>query len=209
MRGRLVFYLLVALLLCGTVLWAQLPTASLNGTITDPQGALVTGAKITLANAATGETREQTTGSDGRYNFVSLPAGAYSVGVSAAGFAKAEAKSVTLEVGHATTLDVPLSVARAGEVVTVTAENQVELTQSEVQGQISAATVQNLPLNGRNFLELAFLLPGNRPATNYDPTKTQTLEVSSAGGFGRGGNISVDGADIRNFRSLLTATPRK
>src|SRR5436190_656071 len=85
MRGRLVFYFLVALLLCGTVLWAQLPTASLNGTVTDPQGALVTGAKITLANAATGETREQTTGSDGRYNFVSLPAGAYSVGVSSAG----------------------------------------------------------------------------------------------------------------------------
>src|SRR5438552_4333008 len=195
MRGRVMFYLLVVLLLWSTLLWAQLPTASLNGTVTDPQGALVTGAKITLSNAATGETREQTTGSDGRYNFVSLPAGAYSVGVSATVFTKAEAKSLTLEVGHATTLDVPLSVARAGEVVTVTAENQVELTQSEVQGQISAATVQNLPLNGRNYLELAFLLPGNRPATNYDPTKTQTLEVSSAGGFGRGGNISVDGAD--------------
>src|SRR5438132_12845403 len=103
------YYLLVALLLlCGTLLWGQLPTASLNGTVTDPQGAVVTGAKITLSNAATGETREQTTGSDGRYNFVSLPAGAYSVGVSATGFAKAEAKSVTLAVGHATTLDVPL-----------------------------------------------------------------------------------------------------
>src|ERR671925_1807580 len=132
MRGKAVFYLLVVLFLCGSVVWAQLPTASLNGTVTDPQGAVVTGAKIALTNTATGETRGQTTASDGRYNFVSLPAGAYSLDVTATGFAKAEAKSVTLEVGHACSLDVPLSVARAGEVVTVTGENQVELTQSEV-----------------------------------------------------------------------------
>src|SRR5438552_18608881 len=109
MRGRAMLYLLVVLLLCGTLLWAQLPTASLNGTVTDPEGAVVIGATSTLSNAATGETREQTTGSDGRYDFVSLPAGAYAVPASATGFAKADAKSLTLEVRHATPPAAPLS----------------------------------------------------------------------------------------------------
>src|SRR5713226_8487926 len=175
---------------------AQLPTSTVNGTVTDPQGAAVVGAKVSITSSATGVSREAVTDTGGRYAVPGLPPGDYLVRVSASGFATSEIKDLRLDVGRAVTLDVPLKVAKAGEVITVTGEEAgVNLTQSEVQGQILASTVENIPLNGRNFLELAFLLPGNRPGTNYDPTKTNTLEVSSAGGFGRGGNITVDGGD--------------
>src|SRR6266849_305113 len=175
---------------------SQLPTSTVNGTVTDPQGAAVVGAKVSITSSATGVSREAVTDTGGRYAVPGLPPGDYLVRVSASGFATSEIKDLRLDVGRAVTLDVPLKVAKAGEVITVTGEEAgVNLTQSEVQGQILASTVENIPLNGRNFLELAFLLPGNRPATNFDPTKTNTLEVSSAGAFGRGGNITIDGGD--------------
>lgn len=190
------FRVMLAVVLVCAATWAQLPTATLNGTVTDPQGAVVTGAKLTLTHPATGTTREGTTSADGGYVFTNLAAGTYIMRVEAQGFATQEVKDIGLEVGRADTLNVSLKVAAGGEVITVTSnEAAVELTQSQVQGLVTASTVENIPLNGRNFLELAFLIPGNRPATNFDPTKTNTLEVSSAGAFGRGGNLTVDGGD--------------
>jgi len=188
--------LLVGVLLTASPVRAQLPTATLNGIVTDPKDLAVAGAKVALTNQATGVKRGTTTGDAGQYVFVELPAGDYTLRVESTSFATAEVKDIRLGVGRASTVDVKLSLAKLSEVVTVTGgEVQVQLTQSEVQGLVTAATVENIPLNGRNFLELAFLIPGNRPATNFDPTKTNTLEVSSAGAFGRGGNISVDGGD--------------
>ncbi|MGH9509807.1 MAG: TonB-dependent receptor [Terriglobales bacterium] len=183
-------------MLVAVTLQAQLPTATLNGTVADPQGAVVSGAKLTLTHPATGASRETATSSDGGYVFTNLAAGTYTLRIAAQGFATQDVKDIGLEVGRADTLNVSLKVASGGEVITVTSnEAAVELTQSQVAGHIGASTVQNIPLNGRNFLELAFLIPGHRPATNFDPTKTNTLEVSSAGAFGRGGNLTVDGGD--------------
>jgi hypothetical protein len=175
---------------------AQLPTSTLNGTVIDPQGAAVVGAKVSVINQATGATRDTATDTAGFYSVPNLLPADYTVRVAAANFAKAEAKNVRLDVGRASTVDIKLAIAKAGEIVEVTGtEVAVNTTQSEVQGVVSAPEMENLPLNGRNFLELAFLIPGNRPAPRFDPTKTVTLEVSSGGAYGRGGNIIVDGAD--------------
>jgi len=193
MRCLLGLGLIAVLVLSAT---AQLPTSTLNGTVTDPQGAAVASAKVSIVNQATGVVRDTTSDAQGFYTFANVDPGDYTVRVESPSFAKTEIKDVRLEVGRASTRDVKLAVARAGEVVTVQGgEVQLDTTQSEVQGVVTAPTIQNIPLNGRNFLELAFLIPGNRPATNFDPTKTNTLEVSSAGAFGRGGNITVDGGD--------------
>jgi hypothetical protein len=175
---------------------AQLPTSTLNGTVTDPQGAVVAGAKVVITNTATGASREVTTAGDGGYTVTDLTPGNYSVRITASGFATSEFKDLRLEVGRATTLDISLKITGAGQVVEVTAgEIAVNLTQSEVQGVMESGAIESLPLNGRNYLELAFLIPGNRPAARFDPTKTNTVEVSSAGAYGRGGNILIDGAD--------------
>jgi len=187
--------LIFVALLC-SALFAQLPTSTLNGTVTDPQGASVANAKVTIVSQTTGAVRETTADAQGFYTFTNLTPADYTIRVESPTFAKSETKNIRLEVGRASTVDVKLAIGKVGQEMTVESEEvQVNLTQSEVQGVVEARTIENIPLNGRNFLELAYLIPGNRPATNFDPTKTNTLEVSSAGAFGRGGNITVDGGD--------------
>jgi len=193
MRKTLATFLWLAV---STVAFGQLPSGTINGRVADLQGASIAGAQVSVTNTAQGTSRQALTNAEGMYVFSSLNAGTYDLRVESPTFSITETHGLLLEAGKARTVDVELTPAASHAVVNVTADNEgVDLTQSMIQGQITSKTIENIPLNGRNFLELAYLVPGNRPAPTFDPTKTNTLEVSSAGSFGRGGNITVDGGD--------------
>jgi hypothetical protein len=183
----------------GSLTFAQQPsTATLRGTITDPQGAVVAGAGVAATQKATGVKRETTTNDEGIYNLSSLPPGEYDLRFEAKGFTtKTSSSPVTLQVGQVVTRDVQMEIGVSESLTVDLVESKplIDTNSSVVDGVIASREVESLPLNGRNFLELALLIPGNAPAPNFDPTKTNTVVISSAGQLGRGGNVTVDGAD--------------
>lgn len=178
------------------VLAQQAATANLSGVVQDQTRAVVAGATIVATNSATGVTRQTTANDAGFFEITNLAPGAYSVKVSSNGFADEIFEKVILQIGQTQRLDVALHAANinvSGDPVYSTPI--LDTTNSVVDGVIGSTDIQHLPLNGRNFLELALLVPGNSPAPNFDPTKSNTLVISSAGQLGRGGNVTVDGAD--------------
>lgn len=179
------------------IVFGQLGSASISGLVSDTNGAAITNARVVVKNKGTGQTRETTTSAEGTYTFQNLPPATYEIKVEAPNFAQAVVETVTLNVGEVPAINVTLQPAGAQATVIITPSDVlgVDINTSQISGVINERTLTNLPLNGRNFLDLAFLIPGNAPAPNYDPTKTTTIEVSSAGQLGRGGNIAVDGAD--------------
>jgi len=171
-------------------------TATLHGRVTDAQGAAVPGAAVTLRQTATGFARETAADDRGSFVLADLVPGSYVMRVTAAGFAGKEYPPLVLKVGQNADVTVALEVAALSERVEVaTAGLEVQSVSSVVQGVLASDAIERLPLNGRNFMELSFLVPGNSPAPNFDPTKTNSVVVSSAGQLGRGGNVTLDGAD--------------
>jgi hypothetical protein len=177
----------------------QLGAATLRGVVKDPNGAVIVGAAIKATNVATGASRETKTNEEGAYVLTNLPPGEYEVEAEAKGFVLLKHVGVMLLVGQSQTADFDLQVA--GETIVIDdrfAAPLVDTYSSKVDRVIDEREIENLPLNGRNFLELALLTPGNAPAPNFDPTKTNTVVISSAGQFGRGGSVTVDGVDTND-----------
>ena len=139
-------------------------SATLSGRVVDPQGAVIHGATVEATQAETGLERTTTTNREGAFALAALPVGTYQVVVQAQGFGAKRFDKVVLLVGQTITLDVDLAVSGAQEeqVVDFSPEELVRTVTSGVEGVIHDHEIEALPLNGRNFLELAFLVPGQR-----------------------------------------------
>jgi hypothetical protein len=185
----------------GSTVMAQHIRGALEGTVSDPNGAVLSGAKVSVKNDATNVEVSTTANDRGYFNVQNLEAGTYTVTIEQSGFRKYVAKVVNVKVGAVTPLNIALQVGAQEQVVEVTATNTeaaVDTSRATVDGVITAKTIENLPLNGRNFLDLAQLEPGVqvRDGGDFDPTKNQMVGVSIGGRSGRSTRIQVDGVDI-------------
>src|SRR6266850_254439 len=155
-------FLALCITLMSTVAFAQEPTGSIEGTVTDPQNAVVQNATVTVRNVATNFTRTTTSTENGHYRVSQLPPGAYEVKAVGTNFKTSVVSDVVVAVGQTLPLDVQLQVGGASETVTVLSggEVQIDRTDNTVSGVVNTRQIQNLPLNGRNFLDLAQLQPG-------------------------------------------------
>jgi outer membrane receptor protein involved in Fe transport len=175
----------------------QLASARIIGSVSDPSGKVIQHVAVTLTNLSQGTTRTFDTQADGSFSFTTLEAARYRLNVAApTGFNPYE-QNVTVNVGQELSVPVQLQVDAGQTKIEVVADMPpaVNTTTSAVGGVINARQISTLPLNGRNYLELSLLVPGNAPAPNFDPTKEHTVVISSAGQVGRGGNVTIDGAD--------------
>src|SRR5258708_11457303 len=167
--------------------------ATINGTVTDPSGGLISGAKITATQPATGTRRTTQTSSAGLYSLSALPVGTYDVTVESTGFKQAKFAAVPVSVGAVVTLDAHLEVGAAQEVVDVSGDAPVvETTRTQTSTVVSQRAISDLPIHGRNFLDFAVLTPG----VVRDPSRGGDL--SFGGQRGTANSLTVDGSDANN-----------
>ena len=136
-----------------------------------------------------------TSGTDGRFTIPMLPPGSYEIAVRRDGFAPWAQDDLALRVGQSPAVEIRLALAAVKDVVIVVTTRAQTTAVDDV---IDAERIDALPLNGRNFLELALLVPGNQPTPTFDPTKTNSVLIGSTGQLGRGGNVTIDGQDTND-----------
>ena len=192
-----------ALFLLHPSLHAQATTADIVGTVTDTTGAIVSNADVTIENTATHETRHATTNASGDFTVTTLPVGTYAVRIAEAGFSNFEAPDVTIQAGDRRRIDAHLAVGADAQKITVTAAPPaLQTDDSTVGATVGQQAVEDLPTNGRNFINLVQVLPGanagtaNSIASGSRPDdRRQTSAVSVNGQSTMVNDEMIDGLD--------------
>ncbi|HZE27161.1 MAG TPA: TonB-dependent receptor [Terriglobales bacterium] len=180
---------------------AQTFRGTILGTVTDPTGAVVSGAKVTVRNTNTGLERTGQTSADGSYSIPELPIGTYSVTVSQTGFQTSVATDVTVDVATERRVDFAMRTGEVSTRVEVSGEflPQVETTSAELGGTLTAETITNLPVNGRDYTKLIYLNPGVAGSPDQisdSPGSYGTFSMN--GSRGRSNNFLLDGTDMND-----------
>jgi len=194
-----------ALFVSGVALYAQQTTATLTGTAADPSGAVLPGVKVKLTHTSTNVVRETETDSAGVYSIPFLPAGNYQLSASATGFKTFNVQPFDLQVGQTARVDLRLEVGEVTQSLEVSASASVLQTESASVGAvIDGGKIVDLPLNGRNFVQLAQLIPGVQPGTPGSITvrRGRGSIGETARAFGQTA-ISANGARDTNNRFYL------
>ena len=199
------------LLSCAGNTAAQVNTATLSGTVTDPQGLAVRGAKVTVVNAATGAERSIVVDEDGRYIFIGLAPGRYKMSVRAgSNFSDFQNDSLVVTVGEDATFNPRLVLKGMIETVTVTTETAaIETAKTDVSQTVEQRRIDNLPINGRSYIN--FTLTNSQTTRDMAPTigPAPNSGLSIGGARARGTAVSVDGADavdnsVNGIRSTVS-----
>jgi hypothetical protein len=195
-RGIAVLLLtLAALVALVPAVSAQTAGGSIVGKIQDKDGAGLPGVTVTAKNKETGLERSTTSDSEGNFLLPSLPVGVYTVTADLQGFAPVNVSDVKVNVASQRNLEISMSSSNVQEAITVVDEAPLVQATPSIGTVVSEQQLENLPLNGRQFANLAVLAPGTALAYNSDPTKPGQLTVALNGGSGRNVNFIIDGGD--------------
>ncbi|MGH9935007.1 MAG: carboxypeptidase regulatory-like domain-containing protein, partial [Blastocatellia bacterium] len=179
---------------------AQIPTGGVRGAVKDQSDAVISGTRVTVVSKDTGAERHFTTKTDGQYQIGNLPPGEYEVKAAASGF-KTSMAPVTVQVGENISLDFKLEIGAASDTVVITSDTPtINTSDYKIDGVVNRQQIENLPLNGRNFLQLAMLEPGVGVTATASPgtSPNNFFRVSIAGASQAMTRISVDGATIND-----------
>ena len=205
-----VFFCFVLFILALPLAEGQKTTGTITGTVTDPSGAVLSGASVKLTNVGTGAERAAKTNTQGSFTFPELPAGTYTITVNNSGFKQSVQQNVELHVADITNVNVRMEVGTSTETVTVeTSPINVETQSGDVSNVMLGNQVRELPLNGRNFVQLTTLVPGAAVGENFDAKNKGLLagvDISFSGAPSNANQWTVDGAsnnDVGSQRTIL------